>query len=238
MVTGVNAGRRRAQALLFDKDGTLFDFHATWRVWAGCVLADLAGDDTALHDRICAVLDFDPVAGRFRPASPVIAETGRTVAERLVATLPGRDVDALEACLDTAAAATPPVPAVPLAPLLARLAARGLVLGVGTNDTERCARAHLRAAGIAAHFHFVAGSDSGHGAKPDPGPLLAFAARAGLAPDRVAMIGDSRHDMTAARAAGMQRIAVLTGPASRTDLAPHADTVLPDIGHLPAWLEG
>ena len=48
----------------------------------------------------------------------------------------------------------------------------------------------------------------------------------------VAMIGDSVHDMEAARVAGMLRVAVLTGPATAEDLAPYADLVLPDIGHL------
>jgi len=32
-------------------------------------------------------------------------------------------------------------------------------------------------------------------------------------------------------------VAVLTGMATETDLAPHADAVLPDIGHLPGWLD-
>jgi phosphoglycolate phosphatase len=57
-----------------------------------------------------------------------------------------------------------------------------------------------------------------------------------LAPDRIAMIGDSTHDLVAGRAAGMITVGVLTGPATREDLAPHATVVLPDIGHLPAWL--
>jgi len=34
----------------------------------------------------------------------------------------------------------------------------------------------------------------------------------------------------------MQTVGVLTGPASADVLAPHADAVLPDIGHLPGWL--
>jgi len=29
---------------------------------------------------------------------------------------------------------------------------------------------------------------------------------------------------------------VLTGTATEADLAPFADAVLPDIGHLPGWL--
>ena len=34
----------------------------------------------------------------------------------------------------------------------------------------------------------------------------------------------------------MQTVAVLTGLAETAQLAPYADVVLPDIGHLPAWL--
>ena len=85
-------------------------------------------------------------------------------------------------------------------------------------------------------FAFVAGYDSGHGAKPAPGQCLAFARATGLAPAQVAMVGDSRHDLAAGRAAGMRTVAVLTGPARDDDLRPFADVVLPDIGHLPDWL--
>jgi phosphoglycolate phosphatase len=51
------------------------------------------------------------------------------------------------------------------------------------------------------------------------------------------MIGDSLHDLHAARAAGMTAIAVLTGLAARDSLAPHADLVLDHIGALPDWLD-
>ena len=53
---------------------------------------------------------------------------------------------------------------------------------------------------------------------------------------QVAMVGDSTHDLHAGRAAGMTTIGVLTGPATEETLAPFADAVLPDISHLPAWL--
>jgi len=35
----------------------------------------------------------------------------------------------------------------------------------------------------------------------------------------------------------MATVAVLTGIAGAGELAPHADVVLPDIGHLPGWLD-
>ena len=67
--------------------------------------------------------------------------------------------------------------------------------------------------------------------------LLAYAAAAGLAPGRIAMVGDSTHDLAAARAAGMAAVGVLTGPAGRDDLAPHADAVLRSVAELPNWLD-
>ena len=134
------------------------------------------------------------------------------------------------------AAQAPLAPAVPLGPFLDGLRAQGLRLGVMTNDTEYGARAHLTAAGVLERFDFVAGFDSGHGAKPAAEPLLAFARAVKVDPARVVMVGDSTHDLIAGRRAGMACIGVLTGTALAGDLAPHADAVLPDIGHLPGWL--
>jgi phosphoglycolate phosphatase len=67
--------------------------------------------------------------------------------------------------------------------------------------------------------------------------LLAFSEKAGIAPDAVVMVGDSRHDLSAARAAGMVPVGVLTGAAGAADLADLAEVVLPDIGHLADWLD-
>lgn len=226
----------RADGILFDKDGTLFDFHATWSVWAHAVIDHLADGDAEVMARLAQATHYDLAARRFHPTSPVVASTNREVAECLGSALPGRDVDEIEAHLTLSAERAPLAPAVPLAPLLEGLAGRGLRLGLMTNDTEYGARAHLGAAGILGLFDFVAGFDSGYGAKPAPGPLLAFAKAMGLTPARVLMVGDSTHDLIAGRAAGMQTAGVLTGTAVEADLAPFADVVLPDIGHLPAWL--
>jgi phosphoglycolate phosphatase len=122
--------------------------------------------------------------------------------------------------------------------MIAALKERGVVLGVMTNDAELSARAHLESAGVLDGFAFVAGFDSGYGAKPDPDPLLAFCKAAGVDPSRAAMVGDSEHDLVAGRAAGMRTLAVLTGMAGADELSPHADAVLPDVGHIPAWLAG
>ncbi|NJS39222.1 MAG: HAD family hydrolase [Rhodobacteraceae bacterium] len=223
--------------LIFDKDGTLFDFRISWGQWAAGFLAAVAtGPDHAAA--LGHAIGFDAASLSFTPDSPVIAATATDIAAALAPHLPGETVARLTELIDETAGAAPMSEAVPLRPLLAALRARGLKLGVATNDSEAPARQHLAAHGITDCFDFIVGYDSGHGAKPGPGMCLAFAAALGLDPARVAMVGDSRHDLEAGRAAGMRTVAVLTGIAKQGDLAPHADVVLPDIGSLPDWLTG
>ena len=223
-------------AILFDKDGTLFDFGATWVSWAEAFLLRATGQDRARAQAVGLEIGFDLAARRFDPASVVIAGTPAEVAAGLGPHFPHLTRPALIDMLNDEAARAPQVAAVPLAPFLDGLRGQGLRLGVATNDAEAPARAHLGAAQVLDRFDFVSGFDSGHGAKPEPGPLLAFCAAVGVDPARALMVGDSTHDLHAGRAAGMATLAVLTGMAGRDELAPHADAVVPDIGHIPAWL--
>ncbi len=224
------------QAILFDKDGTLFDFHATWGVWAKSLLLDQADGDEALAARMGAAIGYDILTGEFAPDSMVIFDTPPDIAAALLPFFAGETVETLTARLNAAAASVPMVEATPLIPLLLHLQSRGLKLGVATNDGEAPARAHLEASGIAGMFDFIVGSDSGFGGKPQAGMMRAFAEHIGVGSGKIAMVGDSVHDLVAGRAAGMRAVAVLTGVADYSELAPHADVVLPDIGHLPAWL--
>ncbi len=226
----------RIKAVLFDKDGTLFDFHATWSAWSATMLLDLAAGDPARASALGALIGYDMTEARFDPTSEVIAGTPEDIVTRLAPAVPELSRAQLIDRLNSLAAEAVQVPAVPLKPLFGDLRARGLALGIATNDAEVPARAHLTAAGVAEEFDFIAGYDSGHGGKPAPGMCLAFAAQMGLAPDSVVMVGDSTHDLEAGRAAGMRCVAVLTGLAGPEDLAPLADAVLPDIGALPQWL--
>lgn len=223
--------------ILFDKDGTLFDFNATWGDWTEGLLHELARGDASRAGRLADVLGYDSGQRRFAPDSIVVAHTPEEVAAALLPHLPGATPATLVARMNVLAAQAPQVAAFPLGPLLADLRARGLRLGVATNDSEEAARAHLDAEGVTGLFDFVAGFDSGHGGKPHPGMLLAFADSFALDPAQVVMVGDSLHDLIAGRAAGMRRVAVLTGLATEAELQPLAEAVLPDIGHLPGWLD-
>ncbi|WP_309668383.1 HAD family hydrolase [Tabrizicola sp.] len=223
--------------IVFDKDGTLFDFHISWGRWASTFLAQMARDEPHAM-RMGAAIGFNPATGQFSADSLVIAATASDIAYALRLEIPQMTTPQLTEIIDDAAAGATMAEAVPLRPLLTLLRGQALKLGVATNDSEGPARAHLTAHRITDLFDFIAGSDSGYGAKPGPGMCQAFARSVGLDPSRVAMVGDSKHDLDAGRAAGMVTVAVLTGIASRADLLPHADVVLHDIGEIPDWLRG
>lgn len=222
------------KAVLFDKDGTLFDFRQSWGGWTRVVLAELA---PMTQGDLAGSLGFDPRTGDFAGDSVVIASTMGEIAEVIAKHVPGLSLSQIAEVMNRLGAMAPMVPAVDLPAVLGGLRARGLVLGLATNDTEEPARAHLAGAGVLDLFAFVAGCDSGYGGKPAPGQLLAFAKAVGLEPAQVAMVGDSLHDLDAARRAGMKAVGVLTGPARAERLAPHADVVLADISGLAAWLD-
>lgn len=226
----------RIEGLLFDKDGTLFDFHRSWGAWGHALIGRLSGGDPDSAATLAGAIGYDLDKRAFLPDSLSIAGTARDQAEALVPHLPDWRLDALERWLAEAASEAEMVPAVPLRPLMVEFRRRGLALGIATNDAEVAARQQMERAELIDLIHFIAGYDSGHGAKPGPGMCLHFAAVSGLDPAACVMVGDSLHDLAAGRAAGMRVVAVLTGPASAETLAPNADAVLPDIGALPDWL--
>ena len=228
--------RKDYTALVFDKDGTLFDFHATWGTWTAGFIEALADGDPVRRDVLADAMGYDFAAGTFHRSSPVIAETVDVLVAIIHAALPDMDEARLRARILETSSDAPQVAATALVPLLARLRAEGYTLGVATNDGEAPAHKHLERAGIGGAFDFIAGYDSGHGGKPGPGMLDAFCAATGAEPARTIMIGDSTHDLVAGRAAGMATVGVLTGLATADDLAPHADAVLADIAALPGWL--
>ncbi|MDZ4095338.1 MAG: HAD family hydrolase, partial [Paracoccaceae bacterium] len=73
--------------VIFDKDGTLFDFRRSWGAWSAQLLTDLARDAT--HARAMGkAIGYDVETGDFAPDSPVIAATTHEIAADLLAFLP------------------------------------------------------------------------------------------------------------------------------------------------------
>lgn len=118
---------------------------------------------------------------------------------------------------------------------LQALHAKGLPLAVITNKPLQFTEPLLQAVGIATYFQQVWGGDSLTEKKPSPSPLLACAEGFGLDPAAMLMVGDSKNDVLAARAAGCPVVAVDYGYAADVD-ALAADQVVSSLTELLALL--
>lgn len=224
------------RGVIFDKDGTLFDFQSTWGIWTAQVLARIAGSDEALLQQLAEALGYDTQTRRVQPGSVIVAATPMDIAAVVKDYIPALSQAQICDWLNEEAKTAPQVLVTDLHRLTAELRRINLGLCVMTNDAEAPARAHLASVQASDLFDFVIGSDSGFGAKPQAAPLLALADKMEIPAAACVMVGDSTHDLRAGRAAGMRAVAVLTGLAEADELAPLADAVLPDVSHLPAWI--
>lgn len=235
-------GFKRPKGLLFDKDGTMFDYHRTWTPLLTEVAERLAGGDARKARAMLAAIGHDAVSGRFRSGSVAAAGDTFALADAWLEHLDGADRSALIATLDAHFEEAGPkrsIPVTDLSALFGRLKASGYALGIATNDVEASALGTVERFGLTAYVDFVAGYDSGHGQKPGPGMALAFCRAVGLVPVEIAVIGDNAHDLEMGRRAGAGLgIGVLTGTSARGDLAPLADHVIESIALLPALLDG
>ena len=217
------------QAVLFDKDGTLIDFHRTWGPATGAGLRAAAGGDEATLQAAAAAIGYDLASGTFESDSVFIAESNDVIMELLA---PHVDVPVFgAACMAAAEESTAPADGLP--ELLHALRGRGIATAVVTNDWVEIADAQLVTLGWMELFDAVVGSDSGYGAKPQPGMVLgALAELGGIDPSAALMVGDTAHDLHAARAAGVGTTLVTNGSEPAADLIALADITVASLDEL------
>ncbi|KQP06912.1 phosphoglycolate phosphatase [Methylobacterium sp. Leaf93] len=95
------------------------------------------------------------------------------------------------------------------------LSARGFLLAVCTNKVEAHAKQLLQELGVAGRFAAICGRDTFPVYKPNPAHITLTVEQAKGDVSRAVMVGDSRADIDAAKAAGIPVIAV---PFGYTDL--------------------
>lgn len=233
--------RQRIRGVLFDKDGTLFEYHGTWVPIIFEAAAMAAQGDADLVSRLVDAAGYDEARRQIRAGSLFAGGDTIELADRWRQLGVRREQADLVTSLDALFARLAPAMSVPvtdLPALFSTLTGRGLKLGLATNDVEASARALMGRFALDPFLSFQAGYDSGHGAKPEPGMTLAFCERVGLAPESVAVVGDNRHDLDMGRAAGAGLlVGVLTGTSAYADLAPLADAVIESVADLPSLLD-
>ena len=113
------------------------------------------------------------------------------------------------------------------------LRAQGYQLGCVTNKAAQFTVPLLKAMGIYDDFGIVVSGDTLPMKKPDPLPLLHAAEHFGVPPGDSLMLGDSKSDVTAARAAGFQVICMSYGYNHGEDIRDYApDAVIDSMAEL------
>jgi phosphoglycolate phosphatase len=144
-----------------------------------------------------------------------------------------RFLEAYVSCLDEELARRRYRPIGDVAFAVTTLRARGACIGIGTGNVRAGARLKLRSAGLDALFDLERG---GFGCDADHRPELLRVAVERCAPHvprgaPVVVVGDTRHDVTAARAIGARVIGVAASLACREELLEAgADRIVDDCG--------
>ncbi|HEX9308563.1 MAG TPA: HAD-IA family hydrolase [Anaeromyxobacter sp.] len=118
------------------------------------------------------------------------------------------------------------------------LSAAGHPIGVVTAKIEQGALRTLGHAGFLPHVQAIVGADSCANAKPHPEPVLLALSRLGRPVSEAVLIGDSPHDVAAAKAAGAIAVGALWGACDRFTLtAAGCDHLLDHVRALPPLIE-
>ncbi len=226
--------------VVFDKDGTLIEFHAMWGTWATGLAHDLAaatGRD--VRPALFALFGYDEASGRVLAHGRLAATPMARLRDLTAASLVELGIDDATVASAMAAAwhAPDPValarPVTDLPALLGAVRRGGRRVAIATTDDRAPTLRTVAAFGIAGLVDAMVCADDGTAPKPAPDMVVRLCAELGVPPSRTAVIGDSIADLEMGRAAGVaRRYGVLTGVGTRADLAPLADSVLESVEDL------
>ncbi|MFN0024593.1 MAG: phosphoglycolate phosphatase [Parvularculaceae bacterium] len=104
--------------------------------------------------------------------------------------------------------------------------ARALPIGLCTNKPEAITRTILEGLGWTELFGAIIGGDTAPAKKPDPMPVQACLEMLGASAGAALLVGDSAHDLHAARAAGVRCILVKHGYSTKPVAELGADGVI------------
>ena len=237
----------KADAIIFDKDGTLIDFDAFWVAVSvqavEDVLKKLGREDISVNEIITAfgvnngITDINAVLckGTYEQLGKILYE---------VLTKYGCDISPDEAIKDLVDAYNESSNAGEIIPtcsnlkeVLVNLKKQNKKLAVITTYNEDITYKCLKKLGIETLFDKIYTDDGKNPSKPDPYCALDFCRLTGVKKERTLMVGDTLTDVAFAENAGIKIVGVAKTQQNREQLAPFADAVISDVSHLLEILE-
>ena len=236
-----------ADLVVFDKDGTLIDFHTLWgpRVERAIeAICSSLGWGQSLNNKLTTALGYDPQTAQVVSQGP-LATAPISELEIVVATILFQHQMSWEhakylACehFGPVMSALPtPAEINPLGDVrtaIAQLKSSGIQVAIATSDDRAPTEAALRELNLTQTVDLLlCADDPGTPSKPDPSVLHYISQQLIVSIDRTVMVGDTVSDLLMARQAGVALTVGITGGADKTvELESPADVLLSSVDDL------
>ncbi|WIY61648.1 HAD family hydrolase [Bacillus arachidis] len=230
----------KVRAILFDKDGTLMDFHSIWIKVAEELVVEfvqLYKLPASLQDVLLQEIGVEGVL--VNPHSALAAGTSLDIAQIFC-----KHISSIEECdmhhwisekifklmyehrSHIRMTADLPI-------ILQTLKDKGFILGIVTADDLAPTDLFLKQCHLESFFDYIVASDTFPAQKPDKQIVESFCEKFGLSPREVVVVGDTPTDLHLAKNSGAcYAIGVLSGTGDRQTLAPLADIILDSVGNF------
>ncbi len=230
----------KAQAIIFDKDGTLIDFDAMWGGWVVYLAEQLhQASGLDVREQLSLAMGYDettkkvlahgklaitPMAKLYVLTVEVMQSLGMSSAEA------ERIVEANWCIPDPVLLAKP---FTDMRELFFKLHSEGIKIAIATADDRAPTQAMIEAFDIEEYIATMICADDGIPSKPAPDMALTLCQRMQVEPSKVMVVGDTVADLKMARAAGAGlAVGVLSGVSNARDLAPYADVLIESVEEL------
>jgi phosphoglycolate phosphatase len=229
-----------AQAIIFDKDGTLIDFDFMWGSWT-LQLAERLQMITNLDAReaLCFVYGYDPVRKKILRDGKLTCTPMWRLRQMMieVAQSLGLTEDHAQCVVEEAWFVPDPIalakPFTDIHKLFSNIRKHSIKIAIATSDDRYPTEAMLGASGVADLVNTMVCADDGIQAKPAPDMVTTICERMEVDLYKTLVIGDTVADMQMARAAGAGYvIGVLSGVGSLGNLTPLADMLIDTVDSL------
>ena len=236
----------KAEAVIFDKDGTLMEFDPFWVKVAESAVQDILNRLGINSVPVWEVLEAFGVRGEVSDTDGIIRggtyeQAGEALAEVLERHGIKIESAKLSALVREAFAANSGAGGIKgcegVKETLSRLKLLGIRLAVVTTDSADITGKCLKVLGIESLFDKIYTDDGRTPPKPEPYCAVEFLKAYGIKPENAVMVGDTLTDAQFAENAGMKFIAVASGAAGK-ELEDRAAAVIPDISGLDHIIEG
>ena len=235
----------RAQAIIFDKDGTLIDFDAMWGGWALYLAEQLhQASGIQVRDALCDTFGYDQAAKKVLAHGMMAASPMGKLRQLTVEVMQAQGLSAEQAERIVEVGWCIPDPVISAKQftdtwaLFSKLHQQNIKIGIATSDDRAPTQAMIEAFDIEDFITTMVCSDDGIPSKPAPEMVTTICQRMNIEPSKVMVIGDTTSDLKMGRAAGAGLVVgVLSGVSAAKDLIPFADVIIDSVDDLHAYVE-